>query len=282
MKALIIGSRGMLGQELARTFSDSELSLWDRAEIDITEKEDTFNKIASLHPEIIINAAAYNNVDAAETDSETADRVNGYAVGYLASVAQEIGAILVHYSTDYIFDGQKKEGYAEDAPQSPISAYARSKALGEQELQRCCTKYYLIRLSRLFGSPGSSQETKESFVDKMLKLSHEKSTLTVIDEELSCPTYASDLARRTREIVDGNNPWGIYHVTNAGGCTWYGFAKEIFAQIGWSGTLIPVPAGTFPRPAQRPRYSMLINTKLPKLQKWQDALRDYLSTKPTL
>ncbi len=270
----------MLGQELAREFGGNgyEVLTWDKEEIDITKKDLVLEKIKLVKPEIIINAAAYNAVDKIEEgEKDLALAVNGYAVGNLAEAAGAVGATLVHYSTDYVFEGKEINGYKEDATPNPQSAYAASKRLGEEQLKN--EKYYLIRTSRLFGKPAMSEGAKKSFVDVMLKLAGEKDCLELVDEELSSPTYVRDLARRTREIVEWKKPFGIYHVTNAGGCTWYGWAKKIFELSGKSVKLVPVGAERFPRPAKRPKYSLLLNTKLPPTRKWEEALDEYLKTK---
>lgn len=278
MKVLIIGAKGMLGQELARVFSPgNEVIAWDREEIDITREEVVSSKLSGLRPGLVINAAAYNNVDAAEADEQTANAVNGRAVGYLARACKTIGTVLVHYSTDYVFNGRQRAGYDETAQPHPISKYGASKYLGEQELRRYAEKFYLMRLSKLFGKEAASGAGKKSFVALMLELSETRDTLDVVDEELSSPTYAPDLAARTREIVMGGLPFGIYHCTNAGAVTWYGFAKTIFEIAGRNVKLNPVPASRFPRPAQRPQYGVLLNTKLPPARPWQEALRDFLS-----
>ncbi len=275
-KILIIGGRGMLGQYLSQAFVDYRPTVWDRDEIDITNQNLVQEKILALRPDVIINAAAYNDVDGAERDDELAKKINGYAVGYLAKVAKELGAVLIHYSTDYVFDGEKETGYGEGDQPNPISQYGRSKYLGEQELQENCSRYYLIRLSRLFGQKGSGQNVKSSFVDKMLELAQNRDELAVVDEEISCPTYAADLAEQTKKIVSEKMPFGIYHVVNSGGCTWYDLAKEIFAIRGLSIKINPTTGENFVRPARRPACSILLNTKLPALRTWQQALRDYL------
>lgn len=270
----------MLGQELAREFGGNgyEVMAWDKEEVDITKKEDVNKKISDLKPEIIINAAAYNAVDKIEEgEKEFAEAVNGYAVGNISEVAGAVGAILVHYSTDYVFRGRRVEGYKEEDTPRPQSVYAQSKWLGEQKIKN--KKYYLIRTSRLFGKQAQSEGAKKSFVDTMLKCAEEKDCLELVDEELSSPTYVLDLARRTREIIEWEKPFGIYHATNAGACTWYGWAKKIFELSGKSVKLIPVPAEKFPRPAKRPKYSILLNTKLPPMRTWEEALADYLKMK---
>lgn len=280
MKVLIIGAKGMLGQELVQEFSGNsyEVSMWDKEEIDITKKDLVLEKIKSARPEIIINAAAYNAVDKIEErEKDFADLINGYAVGNLSEAAGIIGAIFVHYSTDYVFDGKEIDGYREDAMPGPQSVYADSKLLGEQQIKN--KKYYLIRTSRLFGKQAQSVGAKKSFVDVMLKCAEEKDCLELVDEELSSPTYVRDLARRTREIIEWKKSFGIYHATNEGSCTWYGWAKKIFELSGKNIKLVPVGADRFPRSAKRPKYSVLLNTKLPPLRKWEEALEDYLKTK---
>lgn len=276
MKVLILGSHGMLGQELAKTFSNHIVIAWDRKDLDITDKTQVFQKIAVLRPDIILNAAAYNAVDKAEEDKDSAFAVNAEAVKHLAFVSKEIGATFVHFSTDYVFEGIEKNGHKEGDAINPQSVYAKSKAKGEEYLREIGEKYYLIRLSRLFGKPGIGDGSKKSFVEAILNLAAEKKELEVVNEELSSPTYAPDLAKITKEIVANKIPYGIYHGTNGGSCTWYEFADEALKLKNISCKLIPVPAGRFPRPAQRPKYSILLNTKLSPARSWQEALEEYL------
>lgn len=277
MKLLIIGARGMLGQELAKVFADYKPLLWDREEIDIADEANVQNKIGNLRLDLVINSAAYNDVDGVEKNEDLANKINGFGVGYLARSVRASGGILVHYSTDYVFNGSKKGGYKESDQPDPQSAYARSKFLGEQELQKNIDNFYIIRLSRLFGDPAISQAAKKSFVDVMLDLSKTKKELNVVDQELSCPTYAPDLALRTREIIDGKKKFGIYHGANSGACTWHEFAKEIFAIKRLDVKLKPVPTSFYHRPAKRPEYSILLNTRLPAQRSWQKALKEYLN-----
>ena len=278
MKVLVIGAKGMLGQALVSEFSDgNEVHAWDRGEIDITVEQDLRLKIQDLRPELIINAAAYNDVDGAENDPVAAKAVNGYAVGNLARVCSELDVPLIHFSTDYVFDGAKKHGYDENADPLPISAYGESKFLGEQQLATNATKYHLIRLSRLFGPDATAIGAKKSFVRVMIDLAKTRKEIEVVDEELSCPTYAPDLARRAREIVDGKMDYGIYHCTNSGAVTWYGFAQEIFKILKMDVKLKAVAASRFPRPAKRPAYSILLNTRLEPMRPWQEALREHLT-----
>jgi len=178
-EVLIIGSKGMLGQELVKVFSankDYETIDWDFCNIDITDQAQVKEKILALSPQIIINAAAYNTVDKAEepTEFELAKKINGLAPGYLAQVAKKLGAIFVHYSTDYVFDGQRAGGYLEDDKPSPLSNYGRSKLLGEQEVARVGGQYYIVRLQKLFGCLAQSASAKKSFFEIMLELAQTK------------------------------------------------------------------------------------------------------------
>jgi dTDP-4-dehydrorhamnose reductase len=273
MRIVILGAKGMLGGELCRVFSRHEIAPWDFEDLDITNEAEVMEKISVLHPNVIINAAAYNNVDRAEDERDVANLINGRAVGFLAKAAIAAEATLIHFSTDYVFDGKDENGYAEDATPNPISAYGESKFSGEGELQKA-NKHYLIRLSRLFGKTGAG---KKSFVDAMLDLSKIKNEIDVINEELSSPTYAPDLAERTKYILENNLPYGIYHAGNGGACTWYEFAKEIFRLSGENIVVNAVLGEKFPRPAARPKYSVLLNTKLPAMRPWQEALKEYLN-----
>ena len=288
MKILITGSKGMLGQELAKEFSENGCAVvaFSSSDLDITKEKDVEEKLKEINPDIVINAAAYNAVDKieeSEDEEEKASMINGRAVGYLAKVSDEIGATLVHYSTDYVFKGDKEGGYTEEDTPNTESKYAKSKLLGEKELLRrkydnIDFKYYLIRTSRLFGRPAVSQGAKKSFVDTMLALSESRDSLDVIDEEVGSPTYVKDLAFHTRKMIADAVPHGIYHLTNSGSCTWFNWAEKIFEIAGVEIKLNPVSGDKFPRPAARPKYSALLNTKLSPVRTWEDALKDYLKS----
>lgn len=279
---LIIGAKGMLGQELVQVFSDSYHVIgWDREDIDATDAGECREKIGELRPDIIINAAAYNAVDKAEEEAEAATlahKLNAKAPGQLAQLAKELGALFVHYSSDYVFAGDTEEGYAEDAQTNPLNVYGKSKAAGEQAVIEHGEKYYIIRLSKLFGKPATSEAAKKSFVDVMLYLATDggKDHLDLVDEEDSSPTYAPDLAQFTRNLIEDTVEYGIYHGVNSGHCTWYEFAKEVFAIRNIEMSTSPVGMDAFPRPAKRPKHSVLLNTKRAKQRSWQEALKEYL------
>ncbi len=284
---IILGGNGMLGQDLAEVFKESSPLIWDREDLDITDKDVVQATIQEHQPQLVINAAAYNFVDDAEEEKgfEAALKVNADGPKYLAQACKDNDAVFVHYSTDYVFDGKSIEGYEEYDEPSPKSNYAISKLQGEEHVTAFMleARMYVIRTCRLFGNAGSGEDTKQSFVDLMLSLAKKKDSLDVVDEEVASPTYSMDLAQQTKLLLSEHQyPSGIYHMTNSGSCTWYEFAKEIFAQAGNDIPVNPVTADAFPRPAHRPAYSVLLNTKLPPMRSWQDALRAYLQSKDLL
>jgi len=274
-KTIIIGSRGQLGSALMEAFADHNPLGWDRGEVDVTNQADLEAKIFAARPTIIINAAGYTNVDEAETHSQEAQAVNADAVGFLARAARQLNALIVHYSTDYVFDGSQKNGYTEHAvPDNPVNVYGKTKLLGEQQLRQSGADYYLIRLSLLFGPGG------RNFVKSILEKAKGLAELKVADYQSAKPTYSLDLAKRTREIVEKKIPFGVYHVTNEAptqGITRYVFAKKAVELAGLSTSVVPCSVNEFPQPARRPAYSALQNTKLPPLRDWQDALQDYIT-----
>lgn len=310
-KILILGAKGMLGCDLAEVFKNESPVLWDKEDLDITNKDLVTQKLLELKPDIVINAAAYTAVDDCETNRELAVQVNGFGAGYVAQACKENGALLVHYSTDYVFEGSNKEGYKEDASTlgMPLNLYGRSKLLGEQFIKEIAggvcagcehgceinprgedfthtsdkkedLKYYIIRTSWLYGKNGSN------FVDKMLALAKERDTIKVVIDQFGKPTYSLDLARKTKELIESNLDFGVYHVTNETdgekGISWFDFASEIIrlaiqrGLIKDSVRVIPCTSEEFPLPAKRPKYSVLVNTKLPKVIIWQEALEDYI------
>ncbi|MFC1598753.1 dTDP-4-dehydrorhamnose reductase [Patescibacteria group bacterium] len=274
-KILILGAQGMLGRDLANVLADFDLTLWDKEDIDITDQDQVNKKIEKIKPEIIINCAAYTAVDDCETNKDLAMQVNGTAVGYLSSLAKKIDSILVHISTDYIFNGQNQKGYKEDSKDiSPDSVYGQTKLKAEELLQANTDKYYLIRTSWLYGKNGNN------FVETMLKLGQAKDQLKVVNDQFGKPTFTIDLARQISYILYSELPFGIYHITNEtrdGGISWYEFAQKIFEFAEIKIDLQPCSTQEFPRPAKRPAYSALINTKLPKIRDWQEALKQYLA-----
>lgn len=266
-KTLILGAKGMLGRDLCTVFPDA--IKWDYDELDITDKNLVFKKITSLKPSLVINAAAYTNVDGAESDKETAFRVNADAVGYIAEACNKINADLVHFSTDYVFDGKKK-GYTEFDFKNPLNVYGASKAKGEELLMQHTKRYYLVRTCWLFGKHG------KNFVDTIIRLARERDKLTIVKDQIGSPTFTKDLAEKVKELI--GKPYGIYNITNDGVCSWFGFASEIVKLKNLKVKILPMRSSQLKRPARRPKYSILLKTKLPAMRNWKDALHEYLSS----
>lgn len=272
-KILLFGAYGMLGTALRNQLTDYTLITPTHSVVDITNRAAVRAYIQHHRPAIVINAAAYTNVDACEEQTAIAQQVNGAAPGYMAEAVEQLGAHLIHYSTDYVFAGHNPLGYAEtDQPDQPVNAYGASKLAGERAIQQYTNRYSIIRTAWLYGSHG------KNFVNTMLDLARTHSSLRVVNDQHGSPTYVVDLARATHAMLAQALPAGIYHATNAGVCTWYEFASEIFRQAGLAVSVTPCSSAEYPRPAQRPNYSILLNTKLPTLQPWQLALADYLAT----
>lgn len=287
-KILIIGSHGNLGQDLVKVFERDqnwEVFAYDRDEMDMASEESLRDKIEEIGPNAVINATGYNAVDKCETDEieyELAKKINGYGPGILAKICRDMDIPVVHFVSDYIFDGEKEE-YREDDRPNPISNYGRSKLLGEEEVKKNTEKYYLIRTSKLFGKAGVSPTSKKSFFDTMIALAKDSPILKIVNEEKSCFTYTPDLALETKKMIEEKVPFGIYHVVNEGACTWYEAAVELFKLAKMDVEVIPVSSSEFPRPAKRPRSSVLINTKLKPLRDYREALKEYLKENyPTL
>ncbi|MFZ1720853.1 MAG: dTDP-4-dehydrorhamnose reductase [Candidatus Moraniibacteriota bacterium] len=282
MKVLILGSQGMLGQELMRVYGEDpgyEVVGWDRDEIDLADFGVAETKIREYAPDIIVNAVAYNAVDLCEENEEEyrkAILLNAEMPRFLAKLAREINATWLHYSTDYVFDGTNEEGYSETATPNPISRYGVSKYTGERAVIEGGGKYYLVRLSKLFGKPATSAVGKKSFFEKMKGLAQTNHELQAVDDELSCFTYAPDLAVATKVMIQHVVPYGIYHLVNEDPATWYEATKELFRLAKKDVIVKPVPASAFPRPAKRPHCSILRNTKFIPFRPYTEALAEFL------
>lgn len=271
MKVLLIGAKGMLGTDLQAAFADTELTALDHTELDITDAGVVAERLAAERPEVVINAAAYTAVDQAESEREQAFLVNETGVGNIAAAAKDMGATMVHYSTDYVFAGDNVSGYAEDdEPGPPVNAYGESKLAGERALEESGCTFFLLRTAWLYGAAG------KNFVATMLRLAGGRDELNVVNDQHGSPTYTVDVAQATRVILDGDYAPGIYHTVNAGTATWYEFAQEIFKLAGKKMTVNPITTAEYPLPAKRPAYSILKNTRGPALRPWQEAIAAYI------
>ena len=274
-RLLIVGCKGMLGSDLMEwPWEDVELRGVDIEELDIANRELTTGLVRDWKPDAIINAAAYTDVNRCEREEAFARRVNALGPKNLAVAAKAAGAHLVHLSTDYVFDGEKGEPYGEwDSPR-PINAYGRTKLWGEQLVQQVGGLWTIVRTQWLYGPNG------KHFVDTMISLSQERSTLNVVNDQTGCPTCTFDLARQLSAIVN-RGLLGIVHASSGGACTWYEFAQAIFERLGRKDILLcPVPSSEFPSPAKRPAYSILENAHLASadldlMPHWTEALDGY-------
>jgi len=243
-------------------------------DLDITDRNRVEDTVQTVSPDIIINCAAYNAVDLAETEWKKAFLVNGTGVKNLALAANRQGSVLVHYSTDYVFDGKSRRPYTIADTPRPISRYGESKLLGEQAVRDLCEHYYLIRTSWVFGRGPAN------FVTKTLEWSRGKQEISVVDDQVSTPTYTVDLAKATLDLI-ATRSFGLYHVTNSGSCSRYDWGRHILGQVGWNGTVRAVKSAAFKTAAERPEYSVLDPFGTPEvlgyeLPSWQDATTRYL------
>lgn len=281
----LIGSKGMLAAAVyGCAGAEWDVTLLDLPEFDLTDPVLVASVLGTLSPEVIVNCAAYTNVDGAESEEALAMRVNGDGPGYLANVARQLGAILVHISTDYVFDGRKRRPYREEDPVAPLSAYGRSKLAGEQAIVASgLQRYFIIRTSWLYGPGG------KNFVETMLRLASERDELRVVADQVGTPTYTGDLARaiyRLLGIADRPGSFGIYNFSNLGECSWHGFAEEIVALAKAAGLPIktslvtPIRTDDYPLPAIRPGYSVFSKEKYlaatgVMIPHWQESLKLY-------
>jgi dTDP-4-dehydrorhamnose reductase len=277
MRALVTGAGGMLARDLVPLLGerDYETVALTHDKLDITDLSSVRVAVNNLKPEIIINCAAYTKVDQAENEEQQAMLVNGLGVQNLCMLCQEQDIPLVHFSTDYVFDGTKLNPYTIYDEPNPINAYGRSKLLGEKYVLWLLSKFYLIRTSWLFGLQGMN------FVETMLELGQRQKQISVVADQRGCPTWTRHLAEATIALMKTGR-YGIYHVTNSGPTTWFEFVKEIFHLSGISTEVVPVTSEQFPRPAKRPLNSVLDPFPIKEvlgegLPSWKEALEEYLS-----
>jgi dTDP-4-dehydrorhamnose reductase len=279
---VLIGATGQLGTDLARTFDHSgELFPLSTRDLDILDAAATRSKLQALAPTCVINTAAYNLVDRAEEDARSAFALNADAVGTLAAVCQSIGARLVHFSTDYVFDGVQRTPYLETDPPRPISAYGESKLAGERLALERCERTVIFRVCGLFGLAGSLGKGKGNFVETMLRLAREGRPLRVVSDQVLCPSYTLDLARKVWAVLPkATHP--LYHLTSAGQTSWYDFARLALELAGQAADLTPVTAAEYGARARRPAYSVLAHARLAELgeddlRPWDRALAAYVA-----
>ena len=281
-RVMVIGARGLLGTPTAAAFRRSaevEVDGVDLPDLDITEEQQVEKRVAAFRPDLVINCAAYTAVDACETNEETASRVNGLGAGFVARAAAHHGSRMIHISTDYVFEGDAKVPYREDHPPAPperLSAYGRSKLLGERQVQAHHRQALIVRTAWLYGPNGLG------FPNAILRRAREIGRLQVVNDQRGSPTYAPDLADALFRLGQ-LEVTGIFHVTNSGECTWYEYACEILRLAGIQIPIAPVTTAEFPRPARRPAFSVLDNRRYIEatgapLRSWREALAEYITS----
>ncbi len=275
MKILITGSNGMLGHDLIEVLKDNhELLLTTSKTLDITDGDSVMDFIVKSNPDIVINSAAYTDVDGCESNPDLAYNVNGEGVKNLALACREVDCPLVHISTDYVFNGQNDRPWVEDDEIGPISIYGKSKLKGEEHIKEILEKYFIVRTAWLYGVNG------RNFPRTMLELAQKHSEITVVYDEVGTPTYTPDLAKGISKLIE-TDYYGTYHLTNSGNCSWCEFARYIFEVADVDVNVIPVTASEFARPAPRPSYSVLENRNwvengFEPLRNYKEAIKEYI------
>jgi dTDP-4-dehydrorhamnose reductase len=282
MKTLLIGANGQLGTDVVATWPTNDVIPLTIDDIDVTDRARVFELIGEHNPDLVLNTSAFHNVDVCEAEPEQAFAVNAVAVKHLVDACAEHKAALLHMSTDYVFSGRDGRPYTEvDAP-APRNVYGVSKAAGEQTIRAGLPQHYIVRSSGLFGVAGAAGKGG-NFVETMLRLAREDKPITVVDDQTLSPTFTPDLAMKLLELVQTGRH-GTYHITGSGECSWYAFAREIFAQCGLAPDVAPTTTASFGAKALRPEYSVLANGALADigltpLRDWKEALTDYLVRK---
>jgi len=287
-RIMLTGKNGQVGWELQRTLAPlGEVVALDRRQLDLSDSKQIRELVREIKPNLIVNAAAYTAVDKAESEPEIAMAINGVAPGILAEEAKRIGAAIIHYSTDYVFDGNKTSPYTEDDTPNPLNEYGRTKLAGEQAVKAAGSPYIILRTGWVYGTHG------KNFLLTILRLAHEREELSIVDDQTGAPTWSRMLAEATAQILsDDYNALtakrGIYHMTASGSTTWYGFSKAIIEldpnlkeQV--CKYVRPILSAEYPTPARRPAYSVLSNAKLKAafevaLPGWEQGLNLALST----
>jgi dTDP-4-dehydrorhamnose reductase len=279
MTVALLGANGQLGQDLRQALRSGDVHALSRNDFDVTDHPRTRTVLMDLRPEVVLNTTAYHRVDDCETHADLAYAVNALAVLNLVRIANDLNAVLVHFSTDYVFDGKEGKPYTEESQPFPLSVYANSKLAGEFLVRTLAKKYILIRTCGLYGAAGS-QGKGGNFVKTMLAKAQQGERIRVVSDQEVTPTYTLDLAHQIATLLPAEQ-FGLFHMTNEGSCSWYEFARAIFELSGIHADLSPTTSEIYKTPAIRPKYSVLENARLKALglnqmRHWRDALAAYL------
>lgn len=278
MVVAVTGASGQLGQaikKLSEEHPEHQIHFFASADVDITQKETIEKSWAEIKPDFCINAAAYTAVDKAESEPELAYEINALGVKNLAEVCRKYHTVLIHISTDFVFDGQSNKPYLETDLTQPQGVYGASKLAGEQAISSICERYFIVRTSWLYSQFG------HNFLKTMLRLADEKPEVRVVNDQIGSPTHALDLAKALLKIISKPSAnYGIYHYSNQGATSWFGFAQKIFEVYHLKTPLYPIPSSAYPTPAQRPAFSVMDTTKIKtefqvEIPKWENALLKY-------
>ena len=284
MKILLIGANGQLGSDLRKALLAHQVSGTTHAILDVTVQEQVVQQVEALRPEVIINTAAFHKVDLCETESLAAFQVNALGVKNLCVAARAFDATLVHFSTDYVFEGNLRRPLSEQDETNPVNTYGVSKLAGEKIIRYLWEKSFVIRTCGLYGHAGSSGKGG-NFVETMLQKANARASIRVVHDQVLTPTSTRELARKVAELIQTEH-FGLYHVTSQGSCSWYEFAAAVFEIVGIKADLSPTTSAEFQSPARRPAFSVMENAHLKRwgmddLKSWQDALLEYVSTRPS-
>ncbi len=274
MKIMIFGSRGQLGSDLTAELKDIHELLCVKREVDITDMEKVEKQITSFQPKIVINSAAYTDVDGCERDQERAFSVNAFGAQNIAQAAQKSGACVLYISTDYVFDGQKGKPYHEYDLTSPLNSYGLSKLAGEEATKTYAERFYIIRTSWLHGLE------RKNFIKTIIEKAQKENELRIVDDQIGSPTFTKDLSKMIIKIINTDR-YGLYHVVNEGSNSWFGLATEALELYGLKEVkVLPVKTEEFESPALRPKYSVLDNYNIRQLgltmRSYREALKDFI------
>jgi len=281
MKVIILGGKGQLGKEFENFLKDkAEIYSFSHLELDVLNQELLIKKIQEIKPEVVINCSAYTKVDKAEEEKEECIKVNAIGAKNVSYASYKVGAKVIYFSTDYIFDGEKESPYTELDSPNPISTYGRSKLLGEKYTSKHNPNYLILRISWLYGING------RNFIKTIIKKAKEEKELKIVSDQKGSPTYTLDVVKQTWELIK-KDKIGIYHSANQGETSWYEFAKKIIEKLKINVKISPIKTGEYPALAKRPKYSVLDNYLLKLeginiMRDWETALNEFLDNYGTL
>jgi dTDP-4-dehydrorhamnose reductase len=286
MKIAVIGATGQLGTDVAAAFTSNgdEVAPLTHAEIELQDIDSLSTCLQGICPQVVVNTAAMHHVENCEREPQKAFAVNGLGTRNLALVARDIGAALMHVSTDYVFDGAKRSPYLESDAPNPLNVYGNTKLSGEYFVRSTVDKHFILRTSAIYGRRPCRAKGGLNFIELMLKLARERGEVSVVDSETVTPTSTTELSRQIVRLSRSHS-YGLYHATAEGSCSWYGFAREIFVLTGTKVNLRVAGPNEFPAKVPRPKYSVLENHGLKShdlnvFNPWQDGVREYLSSGP--